>query len=77
MAQTGSSGLFKVGGLLIGGPGGIAFSIFVGTIDTSNTYKNTVRALPKSLLMDMTGGKLYINTGSKASPTWTIVGTQS
>lgn len=26
---------------------------------------------------DRTNAKLYINTGTKASPTWTIVGTQS
>lgn len=26
---------------------------------------------------DRTNAKLYINTGTKASPTWTVVGTQS
>ena len=26
---------------------------------------------------DTTNGKLYINTGTKASPTWTVVGAQS
>jgi hypothetical protein len=30
-----------------------------------------------SLLIDSTNGVLYINTGTKASPTWTKVGTQS
>lgn len=30
-----------------------------------------------SLCTDITNGKLYINTGTMASPTWTIVGTQS
>lgn len=30
-----------------------------------------------SLLTDSTNGVLYINTGTKASPTWTKVGTQS
>jgi hypothetical protein len=74
MPQTGSSGAFKVGSLLIGG---VCISTFTGTIDTANTYKNTVKALPKSLLIDLTGGKLYINTNTKASPTWTVVGTQS
>ena len=29
------------------------------------------------LLSDVSAGTLYINTGSKASPTWTVVGTQS
>lgn len=31
---------------------------------------------PGSLLIDTTNAKLYINTNTKASPTWTIVGTQ-
>jgi hypothetical protein len=74
MAQTGSSGLFKVGALLFGQA---ALSTFTGTINTSTTYANTYKANPGSLLVDLTGKKLYINTGSKASPTWTIVGTQS
>lgn len=30
-----------------------------------------------SLCVDRTNGKLYINTNTKASPTWTVVGTQS
>lgn len=30
-----------------------------------------------TLLIDTTNGILYINTGTKASPTWTKVGTQS
>lgn len=30
-----------------------------------------------SLHTDATNGKLYINTGTKASPTWTVVGSQS
>lgn len=29
------------------------------------------------LLIDTTNAKLYINTNTKASPTWTVVGTQS
>lgn len=28
-------------------------------------------------LVDTTNGKLYINTGTPASPTWTVVGTQT
>lgn len=32
---------------------------------------------PGSLLIDITGAKLYINTNTKASPTWTVVGSQS
>lgn len=30
-----------------------------------------------SLCVDSTNGKLYINTNTKASPTWTVVGTQT
>lgn len=30
-----------------------------------------------SLITDTTNGKLYINTGSAVSPTWTVVGSQS
>lgn len=30
-----------------------------------------------TLLIDSTNGKLYINTGTLLSPTWTVVGTQS
>lgn len=30
-----------------------------------------------SLYIDRTAGKVYINTGTKASPTWTVVGGQS
>lgn len=30
-----------------------------------------------ALLTDVTNGKLYINTGTKASPTWTVVGAQT
>jgi hypothetical protein len=30
-----------------------------------------------TLLIDTTNGKLYINTGTKASPTWTVVGAQT
>ena len=79
MAQTGSSGRFKVGGLSIGSGANGAFEInvFTGTINTSTTWANTLRARPGSLLIDATGLKLYINTGTQASPTWTVAGAQS
>jgi hypothetical protein len=32
---------------------------------------------PGSLYIDRTAGKIYINTNTKASPTWTVVGSQS
>lgn len=30
-----------------------------------------------ALLTDSTNAKLHINTGTKAAPTWTVVGTQT
>lgn len=60
--------------------GGARITTFTGTIDTSGTdatYAGTYNATPGSLLIDLTGLKLYINTGTKASPTWTVVGAQS
>ena len=32
---------------------------------------------PGSLYIDKTAGKLYTNTGTKASPTWVSVGSQT
>lgn len=72
-----SRGLCIVGGLLLKAGGGSAINTFTGTINTSTTWANTYKALPGSLLLNITLTKLYINTGTKASPTWTIVGTQS
>lgn len=57
--------------------GGITVSTFAGapTSGASGTYFGQ---MPKgSLLVDTTNAKLYINTGTLASPTWTVVGTQS
>lgn len=45
------------------------------TSGTSGTFAN--QAGPGCLLIDTTNTKLYINTNTKASPTWTVVGTQS
>ncbi len=36
-----------------------------------------VGARKGALLVDTTNAKLYINTGTDTSPTWTVVGTQS
>lgn len=55
--------------------------IFIGTnagaptSGTSGTFAGV--AGPGSLLIDTTNTKLYINTNTQASPTWTVVGTQS
>jgi hypothetical protein len=43
-----------------------------GASGTGDNYAGT-----GSLYVDSTAGKLYINTGSISSPTWTVVGTQS
>lgn len=79
MAQAGSNGRFKVGGISLGSGanGRIEINVFTGTINTSTTWANLTKANPSSLLINITTGKLYINTGTKASPTWTVVGSQS
>ena len=45
------------------------------TDGTSGTLANY--AGPGAILTDITNKKLYINTNTKASPTWTVVGTQT
>lgn len=42
---------------------------------TSGTFAG--KAIKGQLLVDTTGAKLYINTNTLASPTWTVVGSQS
>lgn len=46
------------------------------TNGTSGTYANQ-NAGPGAQLIDITNGKQYINTNTAASPTWTVVGSQS
>lgn len=43
---------------------------------TSGTFANQ-NAGPGAMLIDTTNGKEYINTNTAASPTWTVVGSQS
>jgi hypothetical protein len=50
---------------------------FSGTINVNTTYANTDNARPATLLINITNAKLYINTGTKASPVWTVVGLQA
>lgn len=45
------------------------------TSGASGTYVN--KAGPGCLLIDVTNKKLYINTNTITSPTWTVVGTQT
>lgn len=75
-------GIGIVGGLYLKGgatTGGASISAFTGTITngTSGTFAGQIRATPGSLLINLTTLKLYINTNTKASPTWTVVGAQS
>ena len=54
--------------------GGFGIYLFAGA-PTGSTFAGTA---PKgALLVDTTNAKLYINGGSQASPTWTVVGTQT
>jgi hypothetical protein len=47
-------------------------------VETTPGVDTTGRGAPKGgLLQDSTNGKLYVNTGTDASPTWTVVGTQT
>ena len=86
MAQLGARGRFKVGGLAIGrhkeagGVDSAEINAYTGALTasgTSATFAGTTKAKPGSLLVSLTTLKLYINTNTQASPTWTIVGTQS
>jgi hypothetical protein len=45
------------------------------TNGTSGTHAGA--AVPGALLSDTTNGKLYVNTNTQASPTWTLVGSQT
>lgn len=62
-------------GTLLEGSGHAAPFRNAGAPTDGVTFAN--RAAIGALLVDTTNGKLYINTGTQASPTWTVVGTQS
>ena len=50
----------------------------LGVAETTPGVDATGRGSRKgTLLIDSTNGKLYINTGTALSPTWTVVGSQS
>lgn len=50
----------------------------VEVAETTPGVDATHRGAPEgALLFDTTNNKLYVNTGSTTSPTWTVVGTQS
>ena len=80
MAESTKGGGFRASTIRLRGGAGCSISSFTGTIDTSGTdatWAGTDRALPGSLLINLTTLKIYINTNTKASPTWTVVGAQS
>lgn len=65
-------------------PLAVANSSLVGTnptaviTETTPGVTATARGAPKGAqLIDTTNGKLYLNTGTAAAPTWTVVGSQS
>ena len=45
------------------------------TNGTSGTLAGT--AAKGALLVNTSNGKLYVNSGTAASPTWTLIGTQT
>lgn len=50
----------------------------VSVAETTPGVTASARGAPKgATLTDTTNGKLYINTGTAAAPTWTVVGAQS
>ena len=46
-----------------------------GVPSSGTTFANI--AAIGAICIDTTNGKAYINTGTQASPTWTVVGAQS
>jgi hypothetical protein len=78
--QTVTQGIHQMGRAVIG-EGEQAISIFTGSAAPSDGTSGTGAgvARPGSLYIraDTTNSKLYINTNTTASPTWTAVGAQS
>ena len=48
-----------------------------GAPTDGTTGTGVARCGPGSLCIDYTNAKIYINTNTKASPTWTVVGSQT
>lgn len=56
-------------------PGAMGHYYNAGAPTNGTTFAGVA---PKAaLLIDTTNAKLYINTGTQASPTWTVVGSQT
>jgi hypothetical protein len=58
-------------------PGGVRWFAGDGAPIDGTSGTGAGEAGPASLYTDRTNKKLYINTNTLASPTWTVVGTQS
>jgi hypothetical protein len=56
---------------------GLAILTNAGAPTSGGSGTGATKAGVGCLLIDTTNAKLYINTGTKASPTWTVVGTQT
>jgi hypothetical protein len=72
MAQTGSSGVFKVGQLLL--KGGVRVLTGAGA-PTSGTGGAFYKAGPGTIYVRTSNGAVYANTNTAASPTWGQLGT--
>mgnify|MGYP001578652021 CR=1 FL=1 len=79
MAPRYSKGDIRLGGrrtsLAASAGEDVCINRFAGTPTNGTTFAGDCG--PGSLVIDTTNGKLYINTNTKASPTWTVVGGQS
>lgn len=66
-------------GALFFGTGAAVAGLFAqaGAPADGTTGSFAGRAPTGSLLTDTAAGRLYVNTGSRASPAWTLVGSQS
>ena len=72
MAQTGSTGRFRVGSLLM--KSGVEIFTGAGTPTNGGSGTGANKAGPGSLYIDTTNKKLYQNTNTLASPTWLSLG---
>lgn len=71
MAQTGSTGRFRVGSLLMRN----GIELFSGTGAPVNGSTGAGKAGIGSVYTRTSNGAEYVNTGTLASPTWSLVGT--
>jgi hypothetical protein len=71
MAQTGSTGLFRVGALLV--KPSIVLPL-TGSGAPTNAVTGAGVAGPGSFYIRTSNGAVYVNTNTKASPTWTQLG---